>query len=153
MSYGKVLKKLGLREGTRTEENSGKQLAMPVGMKRPPTLAEQVARLVRSHDLARAAAAEGFETFEEADDFDIDDNPADVIFPVVTPYEADFDHATIDAMEKGFVKKPDPADLEKSRTLLADGFKKLKEKAKGGSVVAPNTQAKETPGQPTPSQE
>lgn len=48
----------------------------------PPTLREQVRELVR-HELSRAAAQGGWETFEESDDFDI---PDDEDLPL-TPYE------------------------------------------------------------------
>lgn len=61
-------------------------VALPVGFKRPETLAEQVARLVRI-DLSRRAGAAGFETFDEANDFDVPDDPVDPS----TPFEEFFD--------------------------------------------------------------
>ncbi len=61
-------------------------LAVPVGFERPETLAEQVQRLVRG-GLSRAAEADGFESFEDAEDFDIDDEPDDPS----TIYETHFD--------------------------------------------------------------
>lgn len=60
-------------------------LQLPAGFKRPETLAEQVARLVRSESLRRSAGEE-YETFDEADDFDVDDD-----FDPSTPWEAFFD--------------------------------------------------------------
>ncbi|WNK13476.1 MAG: hypothetical protein [Microvirus sp.] len=61
-------------------------MALPVGFKRPETLAEQVARLVRSerwkHDMEKA----GLETFEESEDFDVGED-----FDPSTPYETFFD--------------------------------------------------------------
>ena len=61
--------------------------ALPVGLKRPETLAEQIQRMVRTH-VSDAAAQTGQETFQEADDFetgdDEDDEPS-------TPYEMEFD--------------------------------------------------------------
>lgn len=42
------------------------------GLQRPLTLAEQVQRIVRSYS-RNQAEADGFETFEEAEDFDVDD--------------------------------------------------------------------------------
>lgn len=62
-------------------------LEIPSGFKRPDTLADQVARLVRSHRLAEAAAAAGAETFEESEDFEIDDD----MFDPSSPYEEVFD--------------------------------------------------------------
>lgn len=61
-------------------------MAIPAGFKRPPTLAEQVQRLVRGA-LSQAAAEKGLETFEEANDFDIPDDPVDPS----TPFEEFFD--------------------------------------------------------------
>lgn len=63
-----------------------KPLRIPLGFKRPETLAEQVQRLVRN-GLSIAAEARGAETWEEADDFDIDDDPPDPY----SPFEAVFD--------------------------------------------------------------
>lgn len=60
-------------------------IALPAGFKIPETLAMQVQRLVRSH-ISRQAAEAGFETFEEAEDFEVgDDNDPS------TPYETFFD--------------------------------------------------------------
>lgn len=59
--------------------------AAPAGFKRPETLAEQVQRLVRGA-ISRQAEAQGVETFEEADDFDVGDD-----FDPTTPYETMFD--------------------------------------------------------------
>lgn len=60
-------------------------LELPLGFKRPETLAEQVQRLVR-HSVSEYAALHGEETFEEADDLEIDDE-----FDPGTPYELEFD--------------------------------------------------------------
>lgn len=48
-------------------------VALPAGFKRPETLAEQVQRLVRT-SLSRQASEQGFETFEESEDFDVGDD-------------------------------------------------------------------------------
>lgn len=63
-----------------------KPVAIPAGFKRPETLQEQVARLVRT-TLSRQAEAQGFESFEESQDFDIPDDPVDPS----TPFEEFFD--------------------------------------------------------------
>lgn len=60
-------------------------MQIPAGFKRPETLAEQVQRLVRT-TISRRAQEEGFETFEESEDFDVDDD----VDPS-TPYETFFD--------------------------------------------------------------
>lgn len=47
-------------------------MEIPVGMKRPPTLQEQIQRVMRS-ELSQRAMEEGFETYEESIDFDVTD--------------------------------------------------------------------------------
>lgn len=59
---------------------------LPIGFKKPESLAEQVQRLVRTH-LSEHAQEQGAESFEDADDFDIDDDDSDPF----SPYEMDFD--------------------------------------------------------------
>lgn len=44
---------------------------LPVGFVRPPTLQEEIMRLIRN-EMSQQAAEQGYETFEEADDFDED---------------------------------------------------------------------------------
>lgn len=83
-------------------------MAMPSGFRRPPTLAEQVARLVRSERFQRQAQEAGFESFEEADDFDVDDDPPDPS----TPFEPFFDPA--------LGREITPADIMRNR----DGYAK-----------------------------
>lgn len=59
----------------------------PIGYTRRPSLADQIRDAVRNEKLAQELAAQGVETFEEADDFDIPDDPIDP----TTPYEGDFE--------------------------------------------------------------
>lgn len=61
-------------------------IAPPVGYQAAPSLREQIRDMVRSERLAQEVAAAGFETFEEADDFDVGDD-----FDPRTPYEERFD--------------------------------------------------------------
>lgn len=60
-------------------------MAIPAGFKRPPTLAEQVRRLVRT-SVSEWAANQGYETFEESEDFDVGDSD-----DPRSPYEENFD--------------------------------------------------------------
>ncbi|WMC01491.1 hypothetical protein [Microvirus D_HF4_329] len=62
-------------------------VAVPAGFKRPETLQEQIQRLIRSDKLAQMASDQGMETFEESEDFDIDDD----MFDPSSPYEEVFD--------------------------------------------------------------
>lgn len=50
---------------------------VPVGFRRPETLAEQVRRLVRNQ-FSMVAAVQGQETFEEANDFDVEEDDAEL---------------------------------------------------------------------------
>lgn len=59
----------------------------PVGYEVGPTLMEQIQAMVKGAHLRQAAEAAGYEDFEEADDFDIADDPMDPS----TPYEADYE--------------------------------------------------------------
>lgn len=60
-------------------------IAIPVGFNRPETLQEQIRRLVRN-EFSQVAAATGFETFDEANDFDVPDADAELH---ATEYEMD----------------------------------------------------------------
>lgn len=62
-------------------------IAPPLGFVAHKPLALQIREMVLSEQLRLAAENAGMETFEEADDFDVDDDPADP----TTPYENDFD--------------------------------------------------------------
>lgn len=58
-------------------------VALPIGWKAPPTLHEQIQRYIRN-EVSRQAAELGEETFEEADDFYVEDDPE-----MRSPYEID----------------------------------------------------------------
>lgn len=47
---------------------------VPLHFRRPPTLQEQIKQFVRG-EFSRSASEDGFDSFEEADDFDIDEDP------------------------------------------------------------------------------
>jgi len=49
-------------------------ISVPAGLTRPPTLSEQIKRFIRS-EMSRQAVQEEKESFEEADDFDVDEDP------------------------------------------------------------------------------
>lgn len=111
------------------ESLSNKPMAIPVGFKRPETLAEQVARLVRHERLITDA---GYETWEEANDFDVDDtdpmSPHEMIYdPVLermvapSEFERNKDHYR-EAYRKKYADKELPEFIEEvpkaRRTLL-----------------------------------
>lgn len=61
-------------------------MAPPAHLRRSLTMSEQIQQMIR-REVSRRAEESDMETFEEADDFDIDDDPLDPH----TPYEAVFD--------------------------------------------------------------
>ena len=83
-------------------------MAMPIGFERPETLAEQVQRLVRT-SISQHAALHGGETFEESEDFDVDDE-----IDIRTPFEAEFDPV--------LGKDVTPEELSKYATVYRDRY-------------------------------
>lgn len=68
----------------------GKEMLNPIpmeihpGLKRPPTLKEQIQRVLKGA-LSQQADAQNMETFDECNDFDVDEDPD--IVDLRTPYE------------------------------------------------------------------
>lgn len=95
---------------------SSKPLRIPVGFEEPEPLADMVRRLIRTNASVVAAEA-GMETFEEANDFDIEDDPVDPH----TPYETFFDPAlgmeltAADVLEQGDELARRTTELESSQ--------------------------------------
>lgn len=65
----------------------GKKMAKKVDFQIPESLEQKVARMVRDVQIQNSLKADGFETFEESEDFDVDE--PDIVPP--TRYELDFD--------------------------------------------------------------
>lgn len=76
-------------------------VAPPVGYRKGKTLQQQIRDMVRNEQLQRELDRAGFDTFEEADDFDVDDD-----FDPKSPYEMDFD--MIDLNEHGSTAPTSP---------------------------------------------
>lgn len=99
-------------------------MAMPAGFKRPATLQEQLVRHMRAAE--RLAQQNGQESFEEANDFDCDDDKPDYSTPWEETHEGAFDEEFQLEMErerrkrnppkqkvlKKKAKKPDPEESE-----------------------------------------
>lgn len=64
-------------------------VAMPIGFQRPPSLQDQIRRMIRSEQFNYEMEKQGNETFEESEDFECGDES----FDPTTPYELDFDPA------------------------------------------------------------
>lgn len=64
-------------------------LEMPLGMRKPESMEDMIRRFVRQ-EASRVAQAEGMESFEEADDFEVEDDdlsdaPTQYMVPEVGP--------------------------------------------------------------------
>lgn len=81
-------------------------VAAAVGFRPGPTLREQIREMVQSERLRQEAIAAGFETLEEADDFDIDDDP----FPA-SDHELDSNLPTVRELRRR--KEEDEAKAKK----------------------------------------
>lgn len=75
-----------------TLDESGREVgdptpvAPPANLRRGMTMSEQIQQMIR-REVSNRAEEQGYESFEESEDFDIDDDPVDPH----TPYEAVFD--------------------------------------------------------------
>lgn len=67
-------------------------MSPPLGYIPETSLSEKIRQMVRSEHLRYAAMNSGMETFEEADDFDVDDD-----FDPSSPYEMFFDQPIVSA--------------------------------------------------------
>ena len=79
--------------------------AIPLKWKRPPTLQEQVARMVHSEQFKQYMEREGFETIDEAEDFEVGDD-----YVPEAPHELVYDH---DLGKE--VSKREKANLDRDR--------------------------------------
>lgn len=85
---------------------------IPVHMKRPPTLQEQIQMFVRT-ELSRRADEVGLETFEEADDFDVGDSD-----DLASPYEIS---EMADEVPAGEFRRLAEEAAKKQAAAVADG--------------------------------
>lgn len=89
-------------------------MAPPVGFKRQKPLHELIREMVRSEHLAQAAAAAGAETFEESDDFDVDDDSYDPSTPYEMTFEGDVELPSESQGAPAQQGKPAPAEKSES---------------------------------------
>jgi len=125
--YAVKLKEKGLKlDGTMDVSNV--PIAPPIGYKKQPSMVEIVRDMVRSERLRQAALDSGHETFEEADDFDVGDDP-DVLR---SPYENEFDPPVEELMRVG---REELARREREKVAEATG--KVSEKSGGAGGTPP----------------
>lgn len=94
-------------------------VALPVGFRRPMSLQMRMKQLLRNEEFLRAQEAAGVETFEDADDFNCnDDDPLSS-----TPYEDSFDPQKPGAIAReqeirsGYVNDIPPETKAKAKNL------------------------------------
>lgn len=105
-------------------------VALPIGWKAPPTLHEQIQRYIRN-EVSRQAAEAGSESFEEADDFYVEDDP-----DMNSPYEIDDGLAPWD--EKSAQKEAlEHAEAEVVKKLKPPSQGQQKAPAAGASGSSP----------------
>lgn len=90
-SYIRAPRRVAKLDPKGRELPSSVPMAPPIGFNRQPSLSDRIREMVKSEKLAQEMANEGKETFEEADDFDVDDE-----FDPQTPYEEVFEPDPVD---------------------------------------------------------
>lgn len=93
-------------------------VALPVGITTPVPLGDRIRQLVLNEIVKRDLHAAGIETFDEADDFDVPDEPIDRM----TPFEETFDPLHTTAREQelraGFVEERPAAAVQQARARI-----------------------------------
>lgn len=90
-------------------------VAIPAGMKKPETAEERMRRMIRN-ELSMAAGRDGEETFEEANDFDVDDDDP-TGQPTGAEMAAEFlEGVQRDESEQGYRGDPERDTPERERT-------------------------------------
>lgn len=98
-------------------------VAKALGLSRPPTLEERIFLFLRTNEMANAANRSGLESFEEADDFDVED-PEDFV-GFVSPYEENFDHlSNLDSLKEQISENRDGKKKEQRLKSLYESLKK-----------------------------
>lgn len=102
----------------RREELDATPVEWPLHLKRPPTLAEEIQRLVKM-EVSRVAEEAGLESFEEADDFDLDDEDGVPTSPhELNDLQADMPRGELTRREKelrmALEREKGGSDVEKS---------------------------------------
>lgn len=102
-----------------SEKLDDRPVAVPLNFKPPKPLNEKIREIAR-YEASLYAQANGQETFEEADDFNIPDDPIDP----TSPWEEDFDKevpfvgAKEDAIRHGITEDLDESKIHKAKEEL-----------------------------------
>lgn len=121
-------------------------VALPVGFTRPRSLQETMQHLLRNEEVRRALDAHGMDTFEEADDFAVEDDVDDITRG--SPYEQDFDPNGINArnqeIKAGFVEEI-PLEKKQRAVYLTSEVRRRAQMAKQGPQEKPGKAKKKGP--------
>lgn len=111
-------------------------IAPPVGFVERESIVDRVRAMIAGNNFQRLADLKEMDTFEEADDFDVDDDPIPMRD---TPYENEFDPPVRELVTEG------------SRSLASKAAKKAKEDAEAAKASgSPNNPAPPPPAPPKP---
>lgn len=147
------------RQKNRHENLDPTPIALPVRITRPLSEYDRFRNIIRN-ELSQQAASQGFETFEEADDFDVADD-----FDPKSPWELEFDPVTKKEMlpaelsmlneerkkaamdisrfkRKKQMEKPKPSDKPVTQTDINDYVTETPEKKDPGSYSKRDKPAK-----------
>lgn len=130
------------------EVPSSERPVIPLGFKKPESLNEMVQRFVR-HAVSVQAQQAGFESFEDADDFDVD---GDDVLPD-TPYETEFDplvgrevsKAELERHNREMKRHEREARYRAAHGVVTDGARRRNQRRKGerGAVDGSGAERKE----------
>lgn len=138
--------KSGRHDDSNQEMIDPRPMSAAIKYRRPPTLQEQMEAFVRSAELRRFAEASGVETFDEANDFEVDDfdDPLERFFNTPTPWEetrigqfeedAEAIRKKVDEMVNSARERK--AKYENEQRELSELRKKVNKKPKGGTPPA-----------------
>lgn len=125
----------GLLDNLGREKPSDRPMAPPIGFKKQPSMIENIRNMIH-HELSQRAAEQGFETADEADDFDVGDD-----YDPHSPYEHNFEPAPPEGGDS-----PPPADPAPPPS--PSGGKEGAGGQDGGGATSQSSSPKEAP--PTP---
>lgn len=116
-------------------------VSIPIGFEKPPSIAEEIRRFIRSYEFEKEMKSQGYETFDEADDFEVGDD-----YDPHSPYELEFDP---DLGKEITREERARLDVERAR-FDSEILPKIKKKAaiaaknkKNKKVVPPDTEDSE----------
>lgn len=148
-----VLQKFKFLDKDGNEVPDPTPVSIPAGFKVPESLSDQIRRLIRT-SLSQQADDQGMETFDESEDFEIDDD----MFDPSSPYEEVFDPVlgrgiTLDEFHRNeaiYQKRYLEAEQKAYEAMDTSEALRARPKAKGGAGVPPAPAHKPQDAPPDP---